>query len=728
MNTICLTYNNTMGLIVCEFRNKAMTFGLFLGILLLLIQPAVAQKLTPEDSLRKLLQKDLPDSSNVIILNELAWVLKGKNLKEALIYAQKGKNLAEEIGYLPGMATSYNRIGLIKQYRGNWDVALSYYRKALQIEQKIGHQYGIARAQNQIGAVYHKRNKITSAIEYYEKAHQILHRLPGLKAAKAIAETKNNLGFCYKDMGDNTKAMKYYLEALKIREDIGEARGLADSYLRLGYIHSDNKNYEKSLRYYQDALKIFDNLSDKYELAKVYYSMGWVYMNLRDYPKALQYYEKSLDYQQDLGANNLMAKLFKNIGYVFVYQNKNKEALDYYEKSMDLSIKQQDTLGIAMVYGLMGELMLRQKKYTQSIDYYLENLLLIQKSGKKIMELDALKNVSVVYAEMGDYKNSHEYNKKYVQLRDSLENTYRASINFKEAYKEKKHQYDLLTGQQERERERFFYKSQQKTLLIYMLMVGTGLLGLVFWFILKTYRTRQKILLTEKKLQNKEREVENILKGQELKTMGAMLEGQEIERRRIAQDLHDRLGSLLAVIKLNFQAVDQQIDELKAQNKEQYLQAHKLLDEASDEVRKIAHNMVSGVLRKFGLLPALEGLKDAITNTKLLKVNLVDVGFDNNRRLDYKIEIAVYRIIQELVSNVLRHAEAEKLEIQVFWKKEGLNIIVEDDGIGFDVEETEQKSGIGLKGIQSRIDNLRGELSIDSQIGKRTTFIIDIPL
>ena len=206
-----------------------------------------------------------------------------------------------------------------------------------------------------------------------------------------------------------------------------------------------------------------------------------------------------------------------------------------------------------------------------------------------------------------------------------------------------------------------------------------------------------------------------------------MLKGQEMERKRIAQDLHDRLGSMLSMVKIHFNSVEENISAIQEQNNIQYEKAHSLLDEACEEVRKIAHDMVSGVLHKFGLLPALHSLQTSINETGQLKLSVLDFGFHQDR-LEYEIEINVYRIIQELLGNVLKHAQASEMTIQLIKKENNLHVQVEDDGIGFNAENISSFGGMGLKNIGARVNSLNGELNIDSGKGSGTIVIIDIPL
>jgi len=182
---------------------------------------------------------------------------------------------------------------------------------------------------------------------------------------------------------------------------------------------------------------------------------------------------------------------------------------------------------------------------------------------------------------------------------------------------------------------------------------------------------------------------------------------------------------MLSTVKHHFSAMETKITELQDQNKIQYNTAIGLLDDAVREVRHISHDMLSGTLVKFGLSAALQDLKNTIEVPGKLTVELNTFGLD--QRLDNEVEIAVYRIIQELVGNALKHAKASELVIQLTLSSNNLNVMVEDNGIGFKPEAL-LGDGIGMKNVSERINRLNGTYHLDSELGRGTTFVFDIPI
>ena len=179
------------------------------------------------------------------------------------------------------------------------------------------------------------------------------------------------------------------------------------------------------------------------------------------------------------------------------------------------------------------------------------------------------------------------------------------------------------------------------------------------------------------------------------------------------------------MVKLHFSSLEDKIDTTNPV-KEKFLSASELLDLAASEVRMISHDLMSGVLVKFGLIPALEDLSSKINETGEIQMHLMT---DNmNGSLDGEQELQVYRIVQELIGNTLKHAKASEINIQLNEYEESVNLMVEDDGVGFDPLKLRKETGIGLENLKARVAKLGGNLNIDSGKGAGTTILIDIPI
>jgi signal transduction histidine kinase len=202
-----------------------------------------------------------------------------------------------------------------------------------------------------------------------------------------------------------------------------------------------------------------------------------------------------------------------------------------------------------------------------------------------------------------------------------------------------------------------------------------------------------------------------------------MIEGQEAERLRIAKDLHDSLGGLLSTVKAHFTTIQNEIKQLEQFNLTS--KTNNLIDEACTEVRRISHNMMPQALSISGLEGAVEDLGDQLSEQGFettIEISKLAEGIDSTR------EVMIYRLLQEVTSNIRKHAQASTILIQFIGHDDNLSMIVEDNGVGFNYKEQLVKGGLGLKSINSRVQFLDGSINWDTQPGNGTIISVTIPV
>lgn len=247
-----------------------------------------------------------------------------------------------------------------------------------------------------------------------------------------------------------------------------------------------------------------------------------------------------------------------------------------------------------------------------------------------------------------------------------------------------------------------------------ILIFGTfGMLLMAFSIVLFIYLYQRKLI--KKNLENQQ--IQDLLREQEIKATYALLEGQDKERKRIAAELHDNLGSIL--VTLNMYA-----DTLQTKKSEDIPDLAKKISEvaqlANEETRKISHNLDSGLLLHFGLEAAIMQLTEAVSSAKKIQFQ-TSIQIE---KISSDIGLEIYRVIQELVNNTLKHSNCTKVHLELSQVNHSLSLIYEDNGIGF--KKSKIVAGMGLKNIENRAKKLDGELTIDSSPGKGSTFIIEI--
>ena len=572
----------------------------------------------------------------------------------------------------------------------NIDSSLFYINIAFLIANSINNKYEQAECLNKLGLIYKKAGEYDKCLDNLFKSLAIRKSLGD--SAK-IGSSFENIGQVYKNIGlksgdKKTKAenidtaLVYYHKSRKIKEKTGNPEYLGSVYNGLGILYRLRNNLDSSILYYNKTAIIYTVLNDTLKLAKTFSNIGNVYTSRKNYSKATEYYKKAEFNYEAVNSIVGLGQVYFNLGSINQAIKNTDLAVEYYQKSIEK---------------------FKQANYKEYVDYVFESL-------------------SNLYEKNNRYKDALAYYKIYNSYKDSIlnEEKVKAIAELEISYKTKEKEQELSL---EKEKSaRIYSEKKNKELMLYILGSLIILILIIVAYIIRNFRQKQKLNIQE--ITIKKQEINRLLQEQEIRSYAALLEGQDSERKRIAEDLHDRLGSTLSTVKLHFQSIEKKIDDLKLDSKKQYDVAYNLLDNAVREVREIAHNLSSGILNKFGLGAALKDLKNTIETSNEIKVDLFLEG--SRKKLPSGMEIEIYRVIQELVSNVLKHAGASEIILQLNYLDDNLNITFQDNGIGFNTDKAHE--GMGLKNIKARISKYEGGLHVDSGKGNGTTIIIDLPI
>jgi two-component system, NarL family, sensor kinase len=203
-----------------------------------------------------------------------------------------------------------------------------------------------------------------------------------------------------------------------------------------------------------------------------------------------------------------------------------------------------------------------------------------------------------------------------------------------------------------------------------------------------------------------------------------VLKGQKEERSRLANDLNDGRGGVLSGVKYSFNNMKDNLI-MTPENMLGFERGLHMLDSSISELRRVAHSMMPEVLMKFGLNTALKDFCTSINGSGVIKIVYQSYGIDD-LKLEQATSVTIYRIVQELLNNVIKHAAATKAVVQVNKEGNKLLITVEDDGKGFDTALLNQAKGIGWTNIKYRLDYLQGKLDVQSQAGKGTLVNVEV--
>lgn len=254
---------------------------------------------------------------------------------------------------------------------------------------------------------------------------------------------------------------------------------------------------------------------------------------------------------------------------------------------------------------------------------------------------------------------------------------------------------------------------------VYLLIFYGVLLLLILVASFLLFYIRNQSVVWKQKRQLQETQI-----AQQKELLNAVIDSQEIERKRIGQDLHDEIGGTLSAIKLMLNSLRNQLSE----NQEEVMtEAKQLIDKMIVDVRHISHDLSPPGLAVFGLFATIEAFATLINNTGEIKISIIQKEEIEELHLPEKIALALFRVLTQLIDNTIKHAKAT--EITIFFKKEvNLEIIYQDNGKGFDLETLEKRTGIGMQNIQSRLQMVNARYQISTSAGKGFTLIISCPI
>ena len=481
-----------------------------------------------------------------------------------------------------------------------------------------------------------------------------------------MAKYYNTIGFIYCRQGNTEEAGKCYALYLDFSSRARDSLLMADAYNSLGETMAADHQYRQALAPFFLAYGLYDRLKKSERLAYTSYKISEVYKDMQDYPRAQAYSSRTLQYMAVSGCNEYdKAGYFINAGDIYKDLSQPDNAI------------RMTRQGLAIA---------------QTIRH-----------GEDILE--AWFTLSEIYARQHRWDSAYHYHTLYSALKDSIhnENSRRQIEEIHERYAADKKDREIQLQKEQLARQRLL-----KNILIFSAVFLIVLILLLY----NRRRLKQKAAY------------EASLNQQRNDYFHAVMQAQDNERKRIAQDIHDTVGSMLSAAKLNLSALEDPGVPFAGLQQERYKKSQALMDEAVGELRNIAHNIMPASLSKIGLPAAVKSLVDHISPSSGMQINYNVYGFEE--RLPENMEISIYRILLELIHNAIKHSGAGLLTIQLIRYPGNINIVVEDNGKGFD-QASARGQGMGMSNIISRVGYLRGVMDIDTRPGGGTTVLIEIP-
>ncbi|GGG58207.1 tetratricopeptide repeat-containing sensor histidine kinase [Epilithonimonas arachidiradicis] len=579
-----------------------------------------------------------------------------KNSDSALYYCNQASILNKKIGNDYYASRCFILYAAYYYHIGNNRKSKDYNEKAFLYAKKTNNISALYRVHNLRGVFFYEKGEYDKAFNEYQKMQYYLEKSPD---NKYYAILYLNFGNLFIDKGDTLTALKNYHLTTKYSILAKDTARILTSYIVIANA-LQGKNNRKANEYYEIAFSLAELTHDKQEQFNIRLNQSNIFLDPTDSSKnekALVFLKKTETLLKQLNDKSLYFYLNFNYGAYYMNKNDIQNAINYYESAY----KEYDIERIPINY-----------------------------------KLDILKNLIKIYKKDNNYQKSYAYQNIFYKLKDSLftiekEKNYNQLLAKYEVEK-KNSQIKLLSQQNE-------LQEAKKTRIYMALSSVSSLLLIVFVFYKNKLRNQDKL--------NK--------KQQELSRTKHLMEGQDIERNRLAKDLHDGVAGSLAGI--NYM-LDKENEKLQ---NEKLSVIKKHIDTLHSEIREISHNLSDNFLVEKTFHQLLTKLSkeneenNITTNILFFPENALDHVNDN-------VKTHLYRITQELFTNIRKHARATNIQMTVTKNNDTVCMIVEDNGNGF--SDNDKTTGIGLKNIKERLQSFNAEMEIDSYPGKGTTIII----
>ncbi len=558
-----------------------------------------------------------------------------------------------------------------------------------------------------IGSTYALETNFAEALRYYSIA---LKKAEAINYEEQIADIHNNIGGTNFSIKNYKVALVHFTEAINFYEESGNEMKKAGALNNIGSLYHELGNLEKAKKSFEAAMQSKINIADTIGMTAVLNNIALIYLDMGKPAIALEYLDESIRLAYIVDNMYGLCNSYENLGRIYISINKPVDAIAAYSISRGMAIEINQpyhyahaTLGIAK-----AQLLLNNSQAALSLTDSVMQM--ATESDNLYLKNETHLVLSNIYKHIGQFKSSLEQYVLYVETSGQLLNQ---SI-IHQIYDFELNNLSQANKLQQLEIERKELVINKKNYLLLFTIVIFILTVTGLYLIYLNHRNRQHVKLQQTIIELTE------------KKSHAAVKAEIQERKRIGQELHDGLGQLLSVAGLNISVLQKKKIISEERRSELLELAMRSVDEAFNEVRNISHNLAPSLLSERGLTGALKNLSDQVNKTNKLQLHCETFGL--NGRLNSLVENTLFRAAQEILNNTIKHSNASKLSMQVAQGNNEITLMAEDNGYGFDIHEVNFQDGNGLANMKTRIENLNGNLHIDSTPGRGTIISIVIPL
>jgi len=644
---------------------RQVLFFIWLG---LVFQSAHGQGFTnQQDSLLNLVRHSKDDYSVGLAHSRLAWLAANSDLEAAMAHLDTARLYFTKLGDEKQLSNLNYKYGVFSRLAGNYAKAHEYMDHFMSYSEQHRDTANIANAAYQKAVIYSNQGLYENSLKFFL---QTLSSYESMGDSTAIGFTLNGIGIIYKNLGKYPDAIENFRNAIRIHIIMDDTEDLSNSYYNLAGVYAIAGKTDSAEVYYLKALEMDQQLNHNRGIGMVNYSLGELAASQGNYGAAKEYFSHAIEiqeqfhYKMDL-VNSLSASALPLVKLGEI--NSAKLNLDRALKNATESLQQRK-----QIHYIYYQLYLSTGNFHKSLDHYVK----YTEYKEKIFHEENLRNINALQYQYESEKKDRQIAAGKLEIQTG----------------------ELLLLQKNTQ----FVVAISIVVVLIVLIIGSWLF----------FRQRQK---------NKTNEIIALQAREDVVRLESLIKGEERERNRLARDLHDGINGNMAVIKYKISSINPEGFNQKDSNN--YREAIDMLDNSVEQIRRISHNLAPPSLQDFDLISAIQQHCANMDGTNGIVVNFQHLG--ERIVLDKEKETAIYRIIQELINNIIRHSSATEALVQIDKHDNTLQITVEDNGKGFNTEE--KSNGIGMRNINSRLDYLLGEMEIHSD-PEGSSFIIDIDL
>lgn len=640
----------------------------------LFLNQIIAQQ-TPLDSMMTMVETTTNDSIKALTQLKIGFQYVFKDTKQARKYIEDGYALSVKINNKYGIVNALSIKGVFYDVTGNSDSARIQFEQALELSKTYHFPDMEIKLLNNLGMYHWNQGLKTEALAFFNQCLELNQTLPeNKKMDESIIQ--NNIGLIYQEMGFYEKALHYHKRALTIRQANPNLKGaVAHSYNNIGICYRNLKKYPESEKAYQDAMAVSEKYDNQTQYFESMSNLANLYAELNRHNESLKLNLVILTESKSTQLRNkFLMNVYAMIAGNYIHLKLPYQAVKYAHKALGILDKEPDLYFFAspvyknasLGYYLSGDTQ-KGQYYQQLYEKQIEQRFIDDHAGK-LAEMETKFNTALKEKEILELKQQHE-----------------------------KTEWQLA---------RMELAQNKKNMLLYSVTLFAlfVIVGCITWYRWKQFNTRLK---SEQTLQN------------------AVFKSEQNERIRIARDLHDSIGQKLALQKM---MISKLISESAENERNELINASGLIDDTITEVRTISHNLIPAELN-LGLLKAIEDTAERIRFAGNVEVELNSNAIQlKEEELPIEQQITVYRIVQEILNNLIKHARATRISIDMNLIKNQLFVSIKDNGVGFDTSNLVADEGLGWKNLNTRVKFLSGELNIQSHNSEGTTVKIIIPV